>query len=217
MKPIGIFYATREGHTKLIAERVAIALRTLGLGLRAETHDLRVSPVELGHYDAAILAASVHAGSHEAEMLNFVKQHRAQLDAMPNAFLSVTLSQVGVEDLSRPPADRARFAADVESVLENFRGQTGWNPKQGQTSSRRSHVLQIQFPDPLHHETNRPKSWRANRHVPRLRIHIVDRARRPCGELRQRNPRRQRQLSGFTPPLRRESAARPPAGAGTIA
>ena len=128
MKPIGIFYATREGHTRLIAERIAIALRTLGL--RAETHDLRASSVELGHYDAAILAASVHAGSHEAEMSNFVKQHRAQLDAMPNAFLSVTLSQVGVEDLSRPPADRARFAADVESVIENFRRQTGWNPKQ---------------------------------------------------------------------------------------
>ena len=79
-------------------------------------------------YSAAILAASVHAGSHEPEMVSFVKRHRAKLDAMPHAFLSVTLSQVGAEDSTRSAAERARFAADVESVIGKFRKETGWQP-----------------------------------------------------------------------------------------
>ena len=130
MKPVGVFFATREGHTQQIAERLVAVLESAGL--RANLRNLRTNPgqIDWGEYGAAILAASVHAGSHEPEMVKFVKDNRGQLDGMPNAFISVTLSQVGAEDATRTPAERARFAADVDAMIAKFRGETGWNPAQ---------------------------------------------------------------------------------------
>ncbi len=130
MKPVGVFYATREGQTQRIAERTADALRASGIEVELKNlHNGSVDFALDSRYRAAILAASVHAGSHEPEMVSFVKRHRTELEAIPNAFLSVTLSQVGAEDAARSPAERARFAADVESVIATFRRQTGWTPQ----------------------------------------------------------------------------------------
>ncbi len=130
MQPVAVFYATREGQTERIAQRVVAGLRASGL--EVEIRNLKDAADAMGQpdrYSAVILAASVHAGSHEPEMVSFVKRHRAKLDSMPHAFLSVTLSQVGAEDSTRPAAERARFAADVESVIAKFRAETGWHPR----------------------------------------------------------------------------------------
>ncbi len=48
---------------------------------------------------------------------------------MPAAFISVTLSEAGAERPSATPEERARFAADVQKVLEAFLKETGWRPK----------------------------------------------------------------------------------------
>jgi menaquinone-dependent protoporphyrinogen oxidase len=128
MKRVGIFYATREGQTRRIAEYVATRLRTTGL----ETHVTNVAEGTESHpggYAAVVLAASVHAGKHEPEMRRFVKQHLAELDALPSAFLSVTLSEAGAERPTAKPEERARFVADVQKVLDEFSKETGWHPK----------------------------------------------------------------------------------------
>ena len=127
MKPIGVVYATREGQTRKVAEYVAARLREQGL--QTEVMNLADRPdVELTRYAAAVLAASVHYGKHEREMRRFVRRHVAQLNAMPAAFISVTLSEAGVERESATPEERARFAADVQKVLEAFSKETGWRP-----------------------------------------------------------------------------------------
>jgi len=130
MKPVGVFYATREGHTLRIASRIAEVTRQAGV--QADMHNVKKvgAEITLRNYSAVVLAASVHAGSHEPEMVEFVKKHCVDLDSRPNAFLSVTLSQVGAEDPRKSPEERARYAADVESVLAKFRNDTGWNPRQ---------------------------------------------------------------------------------------
>lgn len=128
MKPIGVFYATREGHTHKIAERVAGDLRKRGF--EAAVVDLRGdAAIDLKDYSAAILAASVHIGQHEPEMVDFVKRHRAELEAMPAAFLSVTLSEAGAERASATPEEHARFVADVQGMLDRFFQETGWHPR----------------------------------------------------------------------------------------
>jgi len=128
MKPIGVFYATREGHTHKIAERVAEDLRKRGF--EAEVKDLRgEAAIDLKNFSSAILAASVHIGRHEPEMLEFVKQHRAELEAMPAAFLSVTLSEAGAERANATPEEHARFVADVQGMLDRFFKDTGWHPQ----------------------------------------------------------------------------------------
>jgi menaquinone-dependent protoporphyrinogen oxidase len=55
------------------------------------------SPIRLSVYAAVILAASVHVGKHEPEIVRFVKDHLHELQGMPAAFLSVSLSQAGLE------------------------------------------------------------------------------------------------------------------------
>jgi menaquinone-dependent protoporphyrinogen oxidase len=128
MKPIGVFYATREGHTHKIAERVAEDLRKRGF--EAEVKDLRgEAAIDLKNFSSAILAASVHIGRHEPEMLEFVKQHRTELEAMPAAFLSVTLSEAGAERANATPEEHARFVADVQGMLDRFFKDTGWHPQ----------------------------------------------------------------------------------------
>lgn len=44
-------------------------------------------------------------------MIRFVKQHRQELEAMPTAFLSVNLTEVGVEDSNATPEQHAHWVA----------------------------------------------------------------------------------------------------------
>ncbi|HEX4522087.1 MAG TPA: flavodoxin domain-containing protein [Casimicrobiaceae bacterium] len=74
MRPVAVFYATREGHTRRIAERVAATLRQRGLD--AVVGDVRARQAALppGPYAGVVVAASVHAGRHESEMIRFVAE-----------------------------------------------------------------------------------------------------------------------------------------------
>src|SRR6476646_2105978 len=94
MKPIGVFYATREGQTKRIAYYLGQAFRARGFKTRV-WNLANETGIDIDDYDAVVLAASVHAGKHERETVRFVKTHFIKLQAVPNAFLSVTLSQAG--------------------------------------------------------------------------------------------------------------------------
>jgi menaquinone-dependent protoporphyrinogen oxidase len=129
MKPVGVLYATREGHTQRIADRVAADLRARGLDAEVRNLGRETESVRLDSYSAAVLAASVHVGHHEPEMVKFVRDHRAELESMPAAFLSVTLSEAGVERTDTTPEEHQRFVADVQSMLDTFFEETGWHPR----------------------------------------------------------------------------------------
>jgi menaquinone-dependent protoporphyrinogen oxidase len=128
-KPIGVFYATREGHTARIAEHIASKLRSRGLHVRVHNVQKSSNSVRLKDYGAAILAASVHAGQHEREIAEFVRTHLIQLQDLPSAFLSVTLSEAGAERPDATPEEHARFTDDVEKVIDQFCKETQWRPK----------------------------------------------------------------------------------------
>jgi menaquinone-dependent protoporphyrinogen oxidase len=127
VRRVAILYATRKGHTRKIAERVATDLA--GRGLDPDVRNVREQGADLSTYDGVILAASVHMGRHEREMLRFVKERRTELNRMPTAFLSVLLSEAGVEQPGRSPEQHAQFAADVQQVIDRFFRETGWHPK----------------------------------------------------------------------------------------
>jgi menaquinone-dependent protoporphyrinogen oxidase len=128
MKPVLVLYATREGHTRRIAEHIAATVRARG-------HDAQVvdaahvpAGFSLDAYAAAVIAASVHAGQHEKEIVEFVNLHRAELEHIPAVFLSVSLSEAGVEDPASTPERRAQAAADVQRMIDAFLKATGWHP-----------------------------------------------------------------------------------------
>lgn len=128
MKPILVLYATREGHTRRVAEWLAGRARTRGLPV--ETINAKQVPAgfSLDNYSAAILAASVHLGRHESEIAKFVKARSAALNGMAAAFLSVSLAEAGAEDKDAPPEGRAHAEAEVKKMIDHFLAKTGWRP-----------------------------------------------------------------------------------------
>ena len=130
MNQVAVLYATREGQTRRIAEQVAAGLRERGLdAIAADIREARAR-LDLGACSAVVIAASVHGGRHEREMIGVVKSQRAALQSMPNAFLSVTLSEAGAERRDATAEEHARFVADVEKMIHRFVTETGWRPEQ---------------------------------------------------------------------------------------
>jgi menaquinone-dependent protoporphyrinogen oxidase len=129
LKTILVIYASREGQTQRVAEHVGATLRARGW--KADVLDAAHLPSDfrLSSYDGVILGASVHRGQHEKEMIQFVQKHREELDRMPAAFLSLSLSEAGAEMKDAPTESRAQAAADVQRTLKDFYATTGWQPK----------------------------------------------------------------------------------------
>lgn len=129
MKPILILYATREGYTRRISEHLAATVRARDIA--AEVINVAQLPpaFSLAGYSAAIVAASVHVGKHEPEMTAFVRRHVTELHQMPAAFLSVSLSEAGVEGPDSTPKLRSQAAGDVARMIETFLADTGWHPQ----------------------------------------------------------------------------------------
>ena len=128
MKPILLIYATREGHTRHIAEHLGVLLKA---------HERTFELVDAAHlpqefslekYCAAIVSASLHAGKHEPEMVKLVKRHLDALQQIPTLFLSVSLSERTVEDPQAPTEKRAEAEAGVKRTIDSFLVETGWHP-----------------------------------------------------------------------------------------
>jgi menaquinone-dependent protoporphyrinogen oxidase len=123
-----IFYATREGQGKRVAEHIASILRELRLDV--ELCNVKDSPesIDLQPYQVAFVIASVHLGRHEHEVVRFVRSHRLDLVRLGAPFLSLTLSEAGAEDPAAPPEKRMLAAADARRMIEVFVQDTGWRP-----------------------------------------------------------------------------------------
>jgi menaquinone-dependent protoporphyrinogen oxidase len=128
MKPVAVLYSAREGQTCHVAQYVVSRLRALGFDAELRIVTKCADAIDLSRYGGAVLAASVHRGRHESEMVRFAGTRLADLQRVPTAFLSVSLSQAGVER-AQTPERRRQFAADVESMIARFEKETGWHPR----------------------------------------------------------------------------------------
>src|SRR5688572_13103197 len=127
-RPIGVYYATREGHSRHVAEHVSAALRARGLAvILANVADdgYRVLFDELG---MVIAIASVHGGKHEAGMVQFVRRHAEELARRPAVFISVSLTEAVVEDERQPVEARTEASEEVRRAVARFFEDTGWHP-----------------------------------------------------------------------------------------
>ena len=129
MATVAIFYATRHGHARRVAGRIADYFRAQGL--EADVWSVLNVPdsLDLGTYAAIVVTASVHAGRHEPEMIRFVKQHKPELSESNNVFITITLRQAGAERSDATAAEREKSAADVARMTGRFIAETGWKPK----------------------------------------------------------------------------------------
>jgi menaquinone-dependent protoporphyrinogen oxidase len=125
-----IIYATREGHTRRVAEFLAEAFRNRGMFVEMADAAHVTADIELrADYDAVIVAGSVHVSLHEPELVRFVKQHRFELEQLPAAFVSVSMSQAVLESTSTTRKQREEAAVRVDAAFALFNKETGWVPR----------------------------------------------------------------------------------------
>ena len=113
-----ILYATTEGQTRKVARRVFDQLVAAGHAAEmisaSDAADL--TPVA---FDAAILAASVHAGRYQQPFTDWATAQAAALARLPTLFLSVSLSAAG---------DDADDWDGLRNCVRAFEAETGWMP-----------------------------------------------------------------------------------------
>lgn len=118
MANVLIAYASTHGQTAKIGRRIADVLQAdevevelcdLGAG-----EDLDPS----GHH-GVIVAASIHRGTHQREVVSWVKRRQSSLAGTPSAFVSVSLT--AAED-----TDEARTV--TQGMIDDFTSETGWTP-----------------------------------------------------------------------------------------
>jgi menaquinone-dependent protoporphyrinogen oxidase len=128
MKPFLVVYASRSGCTRRLAEGIADRIRTLGHEVQIQDVRTEALPL-LERYAGVLLAASVHLGHHEREMVKFVRARRGELDGVPTVFLSVSLTEAAAEDVHLPDEERLDARRAVSRILEDFVLETGWRPQ----------------------------------------------------------------------------------------
>lgn len=120
MASILVVYATREGQTRKIAERITTVLR--GSGHQVELLDAERLPpkVEIERHQAVFIGSPVRASGYLRPVVRFVQEHRPALQRVPAAFFSV-----GLAVLSKTSDGRAQTL----EIVEKFVRQTGWRPR----------------------------------------------------------------------------------------
>jgi menaquinone-dependent protoporphyrinogen oxidase len=118
MADVLVLYASTHGHTAKIAARIADSLPTEALEVEVrdvkDARDAEPAPVE-----GVIVGASLHAGHHQREIVDWVKSHRAALAHCPSAFFSVSLTAADDTDEAREATQRC---------IDDFLAETEWTP-----------------------------------------------------------------------------------------
>jgi menaquinone-dependent protoporphyrinogen oxidase len=122
MSEFPVFYATTEGQTRRIAERLAALLHERGLDSRAiDVTSAEAQRVEWRAVRAVAVGASVHREKHQPAIEAFLRRYRDELNARPAAFFSVSL---------RAAAPGAADRDAARQVAVKLLTDTGWRPGQ---------------------------------------------------------------------------------------
>lgn len=114
-----ICYGTTEGQTRKIADFIADIVKRRGHE-PAVFDATAVSDLEPSRSGAAILAGSVHMGRYQSALLHRISRWRTELNAMPSAFISVSMSAASEDSHDR---------AEVDEICQKMLRETGWTPK----------------------------------------------------------------------------------------
>jgi menaquinone-dependent protoporphyrinogen oxidase len=116
-----ILYGTTEGQTRKIAGFVADKLRAMGDTVTLTDATSVEWDFWLGEFDAAILAASIHAGQYQSAIVHFARLHYERLNQIPSLFISVSLSAANEKDLDGRKS--------IERCADNLSRETDWKPE----------------------------------------------------------------------------------------
>ena len=117
MAHILLLYSTNYGLSKKICERIQEGLRDKGQ--QADVLPLVGSGVDPARFDAIVIGASIKHGKHHPSVLEFIRRHKALLDAKPAALFSVNL-------VARKPA---KNTPQTNPYLRRLLAKSPWKPK----------------------------------------------------------------------------------------
>ncbi len=135
MKPVLVLYASTHGHTAKIASRIAEALEHAGAAVDLRRIDPEADVAPTG-YAAAVVGASIHAGHHQREIVDWARRHATSLGTIPSAFFSVSLSAADDTDEARATARKY-----VDDLVE----ETGWTPRRTASFAGALQYLEYDF------------------------------------------------------------------------
>lgn len=117
---IPVLYATTDGQTRRIAERLASVLRAHDLTSEAfEVASPEAAAIDWKAVRGAIVGASLHMQRHQRRAYRFVGEHVDDLSRIPSAFFSVSLSAASWNTEEKAAARR---------LAEAFPDHQGWKP-----------------------------------------------------------------------------------------
>jgi menaquinone-dependent protoporphyrinogen oxidase len=117
---VPVFFATTEGQTRRIAERLVSVLHDRGLDSRAiDMAGPDAAAIDWTRIRGVLVGASLHAGKHQRAADRFVRTHAVHLNGVPSAFFSVSLSAA-----SKNPAE----VEAAEQLARAFPEGRGWRP-----------------------------------------------------------------------------------------
>jgi menaquinone-dependent protoporphyrinogen oxidase len=114
-----IVYGSTEGHTALIAQRMAAVLRASGHEVTLEDSREAQSGRITTAFDGILVGGSVHAGEHQSSLREFVKRNLTALRSTRAAFFSVSLSAANPDEES---------VGETNAMVQKFVRETGWEP-----------------------------------------------------------------------------------------
>ena len=118
---IAVLYGSTEGHTAHVAAAIEKTLQDSAQ--KVDIHHVQAIPqgFDLTQYDGIIVGASIHAGTYQNYVIEWVHNHLAVLQNKPSAFFSVCLTQKETTLESQE---------EVRGYIETFKSTTGWQPEQ---------------------------------------------------------------------------------------
>ncbi|MGE5836736.1 MAG: flavodoxin domain-containing protein [Acidobacteriota bacterium] len=122
MCELPVFYATTEGQTRRIAERLSALLHERGIDSRAiDMTSADAQELDWRRVRVVAVGAPVYRGRHQPAIDTFVRRHTEELNGRPSAFFSVSLRAASPGAANR---DAAR------QVALKLLTETGWRPGQ---------------------------------------------------------------------------------------
>jgi menaquinone-dependent protoporphyrinogen oxidase len=114
-----ILYGTTEGQTRKIAHFVEdVAQERECIVTLCDSANELFNP---NGFDAVIIASSIHMGKYQAAVAEFAKKYATQLNKMPSAFLSVSLTAV---------SDDKKSWEELYEITDHFLKHCDWKPTQ---------------------------------------------------------------------------------------
>jgi menaquinone-dependent protoporphyrinogen oxidase len=117
---VPVFFATSEGQTRRIAQRMAEHLRAWGIDSYAiDVGSAAADAVNWARVRAVAVGASVHREQHQEVAADFIRTYKAQLNAHPSVFFSVSLGAVSPEP---------EYVQLARQLANEFPPSLGWHP-----------------------------------------------------------------------------------------